>query len=469
MLLNRASRPTVTECWAACTASSSQSSMTTTVSLAPSPTRNSTLSAKVALPTWSSTTSASPNGWTSTSRCPKADPLSTPSPRSVTTVGVLATVSRGTVRTVAFSNDDQARAATRSAGTPARPRRASPRASVCTSTSGAGSTSTETLPTPAVVVLVQVPQAVQRGEPPVLLAAGGHVEVGQLERAVPLAPAVTGHRCRAVRVRLAAEPAGLRAEDLGGNVDAQPDSPFHLQLDEPVELQGVLHRELLGDRLDEAAHDHRHRLVLGQPAAHQVEELVVADLGDRGLVTHGHVVLADVDVRVGVAAADRVDEQRVALHRRARAVCSLEHLHESPVRRAPTASCHRLGDDRRGGVRRRVHHLGAGVLVLALAGEGDRERLALGVLAEQVAGGVLHGDLGADVAVDPLHPAARLHRGALGHQVVDVVRPVLDRRVADVGVLLHDDLDDRGVQRVGRVDRRRAALDVVHRGRPRRR
>ena len=29
----------------------------------------------------------------------------------------------------------------------------------------------------------------------------------------------------------------------------------HLQLDEPVELQGVLHGQLAGDGLDEAAHD----------------------------------------------------------------------------------------------------------------------------------------------------------------------------------------------------------------------
>src|SRR5690242_9478205 len=38
---------------------------------------------------------------------------------------------------------------------------------------------------------------------------------------------------------------------------------LHLQLDEPVELERVLHRQFARDRLDEAAHDHRHRLVLG--------------------------------------------------------------------------------------------------------------------------------------------------------------------------------------------------------------
>ena len=97
-----------------------------------------------------------------------------------------------------------------------------------TSTSGAGVDLDGDAAVAGGVVLVQVPQAVQRGEPPVLLAAGGHVEVGQLERAVPLAPAVTGDRCRAVRVRLAAEPAGLRAEDLGRlrwQRRAQPTAP----------------------------------------------------------------------------------------------------------------------------------------------------------------------------------------------------------------------------------------------------
>src|SRR3712207_8719123 len=61
-----------------------------------------------------------------------------------------------------------------------------------------------------------------------------------------------------------------------------------------------------------------------------------------------------------------------------------------------------------------------------------------------------------------LFPYTTLFRSALGDEVVDVVRPVLDGRVAHAGVLLDDDLDDRGVQRVGLVDRRGAALDVVH-------
>ena len=159
-----------------------------------------------------------------------------------------------------------------------------------------------------------------------------------------------------------------------------------------------------------------------------------------------------------------VHQQRVALHDRRRVVRALLDLDQAAVGGPAAAAGHRLGDDRARRVRRAVHHLGAGVLVLALAGEGDGQRLAAGVLAHQVDGRVLHRDLGADVAVDPLHRRALLAGGALGDQVVDVVRPVLDGRVAAAGALLHDDLHDRAVQRVGGVDRRGAALDVVHVG-----
>src|SRR5690606_26890814 len=52
----------------------------------------------------------------------------------------------------------------------------------------------------------------------------------------------------------------------------------------------------------------------------------------------------------------------------------------------------------------------------------------------------------------------------LGHQVVDVLRPVLDGGVADAAVLESDQLNHRAVQRVGGVDGRRAAFDVVDEG-----
>src|SRR5437764_534828 len=49
---------------------------------------------------------------------------------------------------------------------------------------------------------------------------------------------------------------------------------FHLELDQPVHLHRVLHRELLGDRLDEAIHDHLRGLLLVEAVRLEVEELL---------------------------------------------------------------------------------------------------------------------------------------------------------------------------------------------------
>ena len=67
-----------------------------------------------------------------------------------------------------------------------------------------------------------------------------------------------------------------------------------------------------------------------------------------------------------------------------------------------------------GGVGRHVYHLGAGVLVLVFAGEGDGEGFTARVGAEQEYCRVLHVALGADVAVYPFHGGAFFTGGALG-------------------------------------------------------
>jgi hypothetical protein len=68
------------------------------------------------------------------------------------------------------------------------------------------------------------------------------------------------------------------------------------------------------------------------------------------------------------------------------------------------------------------------------------------------------------IRVDPLDRGVGMGVGPLGHEVVDVVRPVLDRGVADLRARQGDDLHDRGVERVRGVDGRSAALDVVDLG-----
>src|SRR5712691_7592659 len=83
---------------------------------------------------------------------------------------------------------------------------------------------------------------------------------------------------------------------------------LHLEHDQPVHLDGVVHRQRLDDRLDEAVHNHRGPLGLAETAAHEVEELLLAHLGDRSLVTDVHVLLVDLHVGLGVAPRGPVEE-----------------------------------------------------------------------------------------------------------------------------------------------------------------
>src|SRR5690606_17422465 len=78
---------------------------------------------------------------------------------------------------------------------------------------------------------------------------------------------------------------------------ASADRALHVQRDQPVQLDGVLHRQLLGDRLDEAADDHRLGFGLLDAARLEVEELLLADPRDRGLVADLGVLLLDLHVR----------------------------------------------------------------------------------------------------------------------------------------------------------------------------
>src|ERR1700712_274114 len=163
-----------------------------------------------------------------------------------------------------------------------------------------------------------------------------------------------------VRVRTPGPPTGLPGPAVA-EADVPPNSraglpeiavsadsanaSLHLQLDQPVELEGVFHGQLTRDGLDEPAHDHGHGLVLGHSAAHQVEQLVVADLADGGLVSDRRIVFTHVDVGVGVAAADGVDQERVALHRALGAGSAFLDLHQTAIRRPSSAASDRLRDD----------------------------------------------------------------------------------------------------------------------------
>src|SRR5438270_1105687 len=196
---------------------------------------------------------------------------------------------------------------------------------------------------------------------------------------------------------------------------------LHLELDQAVHLNRVLHRELLGDRLDEAVHDQLRRLLLGDAVRLEVEELLLTDLRDGGLVADVDVVLADPDGRVGVGARVFVEEQRVAHDLRARLGGALRDLQQAAVAGPPAVLRDRLGEDVRRGPRSGVDDLPARVLVLAVAGERDREDLAVRLLAEEIYRRILHGQLRTEVAINPLNGRMLLGDRALRDEVVDVL------------------------------------------------
>ncbi len=159
-----------------------------------------------------------------------------------------------------------------------------------------------------------------------------------------------------------------------------------------------------------------------------------------------------------------VDEQRVALGVVLAILEMLRHMDEAAIGRAALADADDLRDDVAGGLVGGVDHLRAGVLVLAVAGERDGEHLAARLAALHHHAGIFHRQPRADVAIDPFHLRLLVRQAALGHEVEDIRRPVLDGDVLDLRALHRDEFDHRAVQRGGLEFRRGAAFHVHHLG-----
>ena len=99
--------------------------------------------------------------------------------------------------------------------------------------------------------------------------------------------------------------------DLRIPISALTYAAFHLQLDQAIHFDRVLHWKLFHQRLDEAVNDHRAGLGLGKPATHQVEQLLFTDAANTGLVAHRNILFADFDVRIRIATTFRVQNQSI--------------------------------------------------------------------------------------------------------------------------------------------------------------
>ena len=159
--------------------------------------------------------------------------------------------------------------------------------------------------------------------------------------------------------------------------DFLADRALHLQFDQAVEFDGVLHREFPDDRLDKTCDDHCGCLLLGEATAHEIEELVVTDLGHGGLVPDLGVGLFDLHVGVGVRATLVVEDQRITTNEGLHVLRTALDPHEAAITTAAAVLGDRLGGDQRGRVRSSVNDLGTGIQMLTLSGKGDGENLSV--------------------------------------------------------------------------------------------
>src|SRR6202012_2967320 len=125
-------------------------------------------------------------------------------------------------------------------------------------------------------------------------------------------------------------------------------------------------------------------------------------------------------LRLRVRGAVLADPQGVALREVARALRLGVSGDEAAVGIGGMAGGNALGEDPRPRVASKVDHLGAGVGLLMIVGDGDGIELAAGVVAAQDARGILPGDgrTGLDLGPGNLGAVAAAV-GALGDEVVD--------------------------------------------------
>ena len=237
-----------------------------------------------------------------------------------------------------------------------------------------------------------------------------------------------------------------------------------MELDEAVHFDGVFHGEFFDEGLDEAGNDHGAGFGFGHAAALQVEELLFADAGDAGFVAELDVLLVDFDVGISVAAAFAVEDESVTDDVGTGALGATFDFHQATVAGAAAVFGNAFADDAAGGIGSTVYQFRAGVLMLALGGEGDGKDFAAGAGFHHVDGGVFHGEAAAEVAVDPFHEGTFVGHGPLGDEVINVVGPVLDGGVAAAGVLFDGDFDHGRVKAFSGVHGGGAAFDVMHLG-----
>ena len=99
---------------------------------------------------------------------------------------------------------------------------------------------------------------------------------------------------------------------MGGRTELA-DRAFHFQLDQPFELDRILHRKLANEVVNESIHAQAHGLRFTEAALLHVKDLLRGNLRHASFMLNGIARAADGDGGIGVSARGGINEKRVAL------------------------------------------------------------------------------------------------------------------------------------------------------------
>ena len=177
--------------------------------------------------------------------------------------------------------------------------------------------------------------------------------------------------------------------------------------------------------------------------------------------------IARLNIWKRVRAAFIADEQTVTLREVARAVRAFQNADQTAIRVVGNARRNAFRDNRRTRVFADVNHLGAGIGLLMIVGDGHRVKLADAIVALQNNAWIFPGNRAAGFDLRPRNLGAMSGFAALGDEVVNAADaifiariPVLHSGILHRCVVHRHDFHDCRVQLIGVETRRRTAFQV---------
>ena len=173
------------------------------------------------------------------------------------------------------------------------------------------------------------------------------------------------------------------------------------------------------------------------------------------------IIILDDDIRDRIRAGLIVEHQGFAADRALRPRGFRPDVDDAPVDSRAAALGDRFRIHGEGGILPEGFDLRAGIEILSLSGKGDAGQFTGRTVAPENRIRIQAGGMRSEGAGDPDHVSVFIDERLLRVQVVHVLRPVFNGRVAQCRAFFHVQLDSTGVEIGHIVTRRRAAFDEV--------